>query len=116
MRIVVILLLVATAHAGQLHDLVRTGDLDALREALQQDTSEVNYTDLSGLTPLHWAVREDRADIAELLLFHKADVNAPGEGEDAGTPLMIAVWMGRDAIVEALISNGADVDKRNGCG
>jgi len=67
----------------------------------------VNASDNEAGTPLHWAAREGRRDLAERLLAKGADVNA--KDTDGGTPLHWAAEGGHKEIVDLLLAKGADV-------
>ena len=69
-----------------------------------------------GLRPLHVAINElaERGglDVLMALLEHGADVNAWNVGRDV-TPLLVAVFEGQQAAVEALLKAGADPNVRS---
>ena len=100
------LLLTATLSAADapLTDVVRSGDVRAIRAALQ--TSDVNRPDADGSTPLHWAVHRDAVDVVKLLVDAGANVKAVNRYGVA--PLTIACTNGNAAIVEQLLRAGAD--------
>jgi len=62
-------------------------------------------------SPLHWAARAGRSDMAILLIKKGADVNA--RGRDRQTPLHAAVSNGHTDIATLLITKGAEVNARN---
>jgi ankyrin repeat protein len=72
-------------------------------EALIAAGAQVNRL---GWTPLHYAASKARLETARMLIEHKAIVNAPGP--DGTTPLMMAALSGNQAIVDLLLSHGAD--------
>lgn len=59
-------------------------------------------------TPLHFAARFGRDDLAELLVAAGADVDAPNEHGER--PLHAAAAHGRTNVVRFLLARGADVD------
>ena len=69
-----------------------------------------------GLRPLHVAINElaERGglDVLMALLEHGADVNAWNVGRDV-SPLLVAVFEGQQAAVEALLKAGADPNVRS---
>ena len=64
-----------------------------------------------GWTPLHYAASKGQLAMAQLLLQHKAMVNAPGPSGE--TPLMMAALSGSKPMVELLLKAGADVTTRD---
>lgn len=72
-------------------------------EALIRRGAEVNRL---GWTPLHYAASTGKVDTAQMLIRHKAIINAPGP--DGTTPLMMAAYSGSEAMVQLLLSAGAD--------
>lgn len=95
------LLLAGNAMAGPLHDAVDRGDLEAVRGLLQKG-ADVNETtvdlDRFGRTALMLAAEEGHAEIARLLMEHKANVNATD-------------YYGRTALMWAAIGGHADVTR-----
>jgi len=71
----------------------------------------VGTNDGGGLTPLHWACREGRASIVQLLLDKKASVGT----KDGGglTPLHWACRKGRTSIVKLLLDGKACFDGKD---
>ena len=69
-----------------------------------------------GLRPLHMAINElaegGELDVLMALLEYGADVNAWNVGRDV-TPLLVAVFEGQQAAVEALLKAGADANVRS---
>jgi ankyrin repeat protein len=61
-------------------------------------------------TALHVAVENGRADVAAMLLRMGADPNHPSDMYDGWTPLLIAAGRQSRALVELLLSHGANVD------
>lgn len=92
---------------SSLHDAVRSGDIEAVREFLK-NSCDVNHTDSSGNTPLLLAVcikQEEIYDaIVAALIENGADVNAYNKGF---TPLYNAVFYKREKSVAMLLQAGA---------
>jgi ankyrin repeat protein len=88
-----------------LHQVAVYGDA-AQAKALLDNGADVNATDLDGVTPLIWGVRDTA--LANLLIDRGADVNATS---DAGfSPLVAASGLSRgEAVVRRLIEKGAKV-------
>lgn len=94
---------------GILHiiDLIVRGDADALTRQLARDPAAAGTTDHEGATPLHWAARLDRADLAAALLAAGAALEARDAVHDS-TPLAWAAYYGSAAVTELLLRAGAD--------
>jgi ankyrin repeat protein len=101
------LLLANGAQILSIHGAVHSGDLEKVKEFLEQGT-DINAKDEDGDTPLHIAVEQDYNDIAKLLIDRGADVNA-GDQKDY-TPLYSAIWNRNRDLVGLLIGKGADVN------
>ena len=78
-----------------------------IAEFLIANNSEVNETNHTGLTALHYAVSKNHTNIVKLLI-DKADVNAIDKY--GHTPLHRAVSAEREGIIELLIEANADLD------
>jgi len=61
-----------------------------------------------GFTALHWAAKHGWADVAELLIARGAKVD--GVAQRGGTPLQVAAFGGRNAVIRTLLAHGADVE------
>lgn len=73
----------------------------------------INVSDPEGLTPLHFAIFQDREDDALLLIERGADVFS--ETKLGVTPLMLAAMHGLDAVVDACQLRGADPKRKSLC-
>jgi ankyrin repeat protein len=84
-------------------------------ELLIENKANVNESAGDNYTPLHYAIKNDNYEIAEILIENGADVdNQPDGDEDHPTPLYLAVECGWQDFVELLIDNDADIDKVSG--
>jgi ankyrin repeat protein len=93
------------AAASDVADAAMKGNRDAVR-ALLDRKADVNAPQTDGTTALHWAVRADDLETAELLIGAGANVSAANR--DGATPLLLAAINGNAAILEKLIAAGAD--------
>ena len=104
-----LLLLVAAAHAGaagsELADAVMKRNTAAVRTLLQRK-ADVNGRQIDGTTALHWAVRLDDIQTAELLI--RAGANVSAKTREGVTPTQLAAMNGNAAMLEKLIKAGAD--------
>jgi cytohesin len=86
------------------------GDIDKIGEILKKG-ADPNAQDTNGLTPLLYAVREERTEIVYLLLKNGADPNAKDTNEQ--TPLLYAIRKGRAEALHLLLKNGADPNAKD---
>lgn len=89
-------------------------DLSRVKKLLNNGC-DINSTDSSGYTALHYAARNNHIDIVRFLISNGACVNcttrAGGE-----TPLHRAAYMGNLEIIQLLVSNGGSVLLQNNDG
>jgi len=86
-------------------DAAARGDLAAVR-VLLLERADVDARAVDGTTALHWAVRGDHRDIAELLLGAGADASAVDRY--GVTPLYLAAENGNASLIRRLLDAGAD--------
>lgn len=92
--------------ASSLQDAIHTGDVELVRIEIEKG-ADVNEADFMLGLPLMIAARDNHVAIAEALVNHGANVN----GMDiSGSALHSATYAGNAAMVEFLISKGADVN------
>lgn len=86
---------------------IRRGDVEISRILLEQEFVDVN----DGLvafarTALHCAVEEEQVEEVKMLLQHKAiDVNLMSGEDGSPSPLVSAIVLGRDDLVEILLAH-----------
>ena len=93
------------AAASEVADAVMKGNQEAVR-ALLLRKANVNAPQVDGTTALHWAVRADDLETADLLIRTGANVSAANH--DGATPMLIATTNGNAAMIETLIKAGAN--------
>jgi ankyrin repeat protein len=100
---------------------VGSGNLEAVRALLRRQPELANYAETSlddkggaGFSVLHWAANRGYADVAELLLAHKADPNV--KDFLGNTPLHLAARRGDTVTARHLLRYGADADARGEAG
>ena len=84
------------------HEAAEAGNLEKLRALLKDNPDLVFSKDGHGWTPLHHAAEEGYKGPMELLLAHKAEVNArTNNGE---TPLHLAAYWAYKDLVKLLLA------------
>ena len=72
-----------------------------IRRMGHHDAGAINWPDLSGLTPLHWACTQQRYEVVELLLRHGASTEA--EDEDGRRPIHSVAFAGNVRCMSLLL-------------
>src|SRR5207244_7923664 len=93
------------APSSDLADAAMNKNKDAVRSLLQKKT-DVNAPQVDGTTALHWAVRADDLETADLLI--RAGANASAANREGVMPMQLAAINGSAAMMEKLIKAGAD--------
>jgi TonB family protein len=95
----------------ELLDLVRTGQVDAVRSLLRAAPPDLDAADAEEETALMHAVREGHDEIVEMLLEAGADVDR--QNQRGETALHLAARHGRTASARLLLHAGADFELRD---
>ena len=93
------------APVSEVADAAMRGNKDVIK-SLVLKKADVNAPQTDGTTALHWAVRADDLETAEVLIRAGAKVSAANR--EGATPLMLAAVNGNAAMIEKLIKAGAD--------
>ncbi len=102
------------ARIAGIPEVVKSGDFAKVQAWLETNSGLASVKDTNGSTALHVAANAGHQDVAELLLAHKADVNAT---DDLGNvPLHYAAAGGFKAVVALLLASNANVNVRNNDG
>ena len=90
-----------------LHFAAQDGDIAEVRRLVAEGRNVNDYDDL-GMTPLHYAVKEEHFEVAQFLIEHGADVNAHHEPTISNTPLAEVAETCSLRMAQLLIDAGAD--------
>ncbi|MBC8217089.1 MAG: ankyrin repeat domain-containing protein, partial [Planctomycetes bacterium] len=87
------------------------GDVDRIRQLIEQGANVGDFDSLSYMTPLHRAAKEGQKPVVELLLANGAPVNE--RDLELKTPLHYAVENRYEGIVELLLAHGAGINNKD---
>lgn len=99
-------LLAAAPANSPVADAARRGDREAVRTLVKQG-EDVNAPTGDGMTALHWAAINDDVEMAEVLIYAGANLEAVTR-IGAHRPLHVASRAGNTAVVKRLLEAGAD--------
>nr|GEU48866.1 hypothetical protein [Tanacetum cinerariifolium] len=98
--------------------LVSSGLIDEIRDVLEKSDPSwklIDSVDFEGRTLLHLAIAQSRADLVQVLLDFKPDIEARSTQSNrtrlGPTPLEAAVALGESLIVELLLANQANTER-----
>lgn len=77
------------------------GNITLAKEFLELHPEILNYKDVSGYTPLHWACLHDKKEMVEWLISIGGDILAQGPKEE--TPLHLAAQGGSLHSLQAIV-------------
>ena len=100
--------------AATVADAAMAHDKDTVLSLLKQG-GDVNAAQGDGMTALHWAAMHGDASLAGTLLYAGGNVRATTR-LGGYTPLHLASQTGARAVIETLVSRGADVNARASSG
>uniref|UniRef100_A0A914I4R9 cGMP-dependent protein kinase interacting domain-containing protein n=1 Tax=Globodera rostochiensis TaxID=31243 RepID=A0A914I4R9_GLORO len=83
-----------------------SGDEEEVEELLKNG-SDINVSDIDGVTALHQAVIDSNPNMVRFLVDHRAAINA--QDNEGWTPLHVAVCCGSLSIVKYLCEHGSDL-------
>jgi ankyrin repeat protein len=99
--------LTAPVQREQLHRAAQDGDLARVNDLMERKYPVNRFDDL-GMTPLHYAVRDNRWEVVKRLIDAGANVNAHDEGRIGNTPLSEYARECSYEMARVLIDAGAD--------
>jgi ankyrin repeat protein/thymidine kinase len=100
--------------ANSLREFIKaiiSGNLKVITRILQTNKDFVNLQDINGMSPLHIAIDKGNADVVNLLLDAKANIEQLDR--NGNSPLLIAVQKGHLEIVTTLLRKGANANCHN---
>lgn len=97
----------AKGKPSAVHKAAAAGDIGSLTKQLKKKPTLVAALDGDGLTPLHVAAKNGRAEAVGFLIAHGADVNA-GAAKTNATPLLFVALTDCTATADTLLAHGAD--------
>lgn len=108
---VIVLLSAVSARAAtsEVADAAMKRNRDAVRSLLQRKV-DVNAPQVDGTTALHWAVRLDDLEMADMLI--RAGANVSAANREGVRPLQLAALNGNAAMLRRLLTAGADPNAR----
>jgi ankyrin repeat protein len=86
-------------------DAAMKGNREAVRSLLLRK-ADANAPQIDGTTAIHWAVRVDDLDMADMLI--RAGVNVSVANREGVTPMQLAAMNGNAAMLVRLVKAGAD--------
>jgi len=103
------------AGGDEIHDAVKSGNLEKVKIFLQGNKDLMNQKDQQGKTPLHHAIETGHDHIAKYLIVQGADLDLKDENNDS--LLHYAAFMGSLEIADMLLKKGVtsinEGDKEN---
>ncbi|MCX5753137.1 MAG: ankyrin repeat domain-containing protein [Candidatus Krumholzibacteria bacterium] len=106
--VMILLFLAAGVAAGEIHEAVRGGNIQAVRQLVAADRSILATKEADGSTPLHIAAQSGNLDMTKLLLDLGADVKL-GDNENSNA-LHVAAIGANTAVIDLLLAKGMDVN------
>jgi uncharacterized protein len=110
MHTLLILFLSVAGVDARLPDAAQRSDKAAVRSLLQQKV-DANAAQPDGMTALHWAVRQDDLETAQLLI--RAGAKAGATTRYGVTPLYLAATNGNPAMIDMLLRAGVSPNSAN---
>jgi ankyrin repeat protein len=106
--------LIANSFAGEIHEAIKQGDLEKVRQLVAQDASLLEVKDTDGSTPLNTSALVANLEMVKLLLDLGANINA-GDNENSNV-LHCAAIAGSVPIVDFLLGKGMNINVQDANG
>jgi ankyrin repeat protein len=104
----------STYEKVNIYSASKQGDLNTAKALIKDNPDLVSDTDKYYKTALHYAAIAGHTDMAELLLAHRAAINA--KDHLGATPLHLAALNVNKEMAELLLAHGADVNVKDNNG
>jgi len=102
------------AEFSEIHTAIMYGEYESVKMMIEEDADVVEELTGTELSPLHIAIKARHLKIAQLLLDHKADINA--QDKNGISALLLAVKSKRMRLVRFLVKRQANLDIKNSSG
>ena len=103
-----------------LFESIESNDVESAKTYIKAGANVNAKQGEKGITPLLFAIQNDRVEMVDLLIKSKADVNAKDTADNGNTPLILAVYKRAKSdseknadIILSLLQAKADVNARN---
>jgi len=106
----IMLFIVITLPAAEIHDAVQAGDLSRVKALVTENPGLVNEKDNRGRSPLHYAAFGGSVDLIEFLVGKGAKLEP--QDPQRQTPLHYAATYDKKDAVAALLKRGAAIEAR----
>jgi len=106
-----VLALAAPARSQEIFDVLRKGDVAAVKALVEKTPALVDARDGDGMTPLHYAAMGGNADLINDFIDKGAKLELKSVGGE--TPLLLAASLDRRNAVDALLKRGAALEARD---
>lgn len=103
--------LVANSFAGEIHEAIKQGDVEKVKQLAAKDASLLEVKDMDGSTPLDTSALAANLEMVRLLLEMGANING-GDNENSNV-LHCAAIANSVPIVDFLLDKGMNIDAQD---